>query len=219
MVIIPIESGPVYTIGYLVYDNESKDCVVVDLPYESAGWFVSNINSLNLNLRAVFLTHSHWDHTIDTPELISKIRADIYIHKDDEYRILAPNDHTVWKIPFDMKPIKADKYFEDDAIISLGTLSFKILHTPGHTEGSVCILNEEEKIVFTGDTLFSQSIGRSDLPGGNSDKLMNSIFRKLMTLSGDFQVFSGHGESTNIDTERRYNPFLREIGNLGMAKQ
>lgn len=210
MEILTIESGPVYTLGYLVFDKSTKDCIIIDVPLESSDWFLKKIREMKLKLKAVFLTHSHWDHTAEAANIKYETNADIYIHKDDEYRIINPNENTIWKLPFILDSLAADKYFEDGMRITFtDVLDFNIIHTPGHTEGSVCIYNDKQKFIFTGDTLFCQSIGRTDLPGGNSEQLINSIKSKLMILNDDIKVFSGHGDETSIGNERTYNPFLK----------
>lgn len=208
MKIIPVESGPVNTIGYLIIDEQTKDGIIIDAPLDSSSIFFANAERHSVRLRALLLTHSHWDHIADCFMIKEKTNLDIYIHKNDEYRLTEPNKHTIWPLPFEIKPVKADKYFESEQKLTFGSLSFDVLFTPGHTEGGVCLYNSENKLVFTGDTLFNMSIGRVDLPGGNYEILMNSIEEKLMKLDDEIQVYSGHGEATSIGFERRNNPFL-----------
>ena len=211
MEIIPIESGPVSTIGYLVADTDTRKSVIIDAPLDSAQFFTDNIKKRDLKLDAIFLTHSHWDHTADAPLLHEKTGAPIYIHKYDEYRITDPMNHSIFQLPFVLDPCEAQFYFEHSATISIGNLDFEILHTPGHTEGGVCIVNHKNRIVFAGDTLFHSSIGRTDLPGGSTDELLFSIKNNLLTLPDDYIVYSGHGPKTTIGNERKNNPFINNL--------
>ncbi len=210
MKILPVESGPVYTLGYLAYDEITNKGLIIDAPMESTGFFEEQIKNLGISIEGIILTHSHWDHTADAPALKELTSAPVYIHKHDEYRIKNPNESTIWKLPFQLVPMSADKYAEDGMKIVAGNLELEVIYTPGHTEGGICLVSRKDKVVFTGDTLFNQSIGRTDLQGGNSEQLMNSINEKLLILPDDYVVFSGHGDVTDIGTERKYNPFLRK---------
>lgn len=209
MIIIPIESGPVETIGYLVYDTQTKDCLIIDIPLESTNRFIDHITQLQLNPKAILLTHSHWDHSAEAPELRRRLHTEIYLHQADEYRTIEPMRHKIWQLPFDLEPFKPDKYLFDNTSLKFGSLECRCLHTPGHTEGGMCFLFKSENALFSGDTLFNMSIGRIDLPGGDYDTLINSIHQKLMTLNDDCEVHPGHGSSTTIGFERKFNTFLQ----------
>jgi len=208
MKIIPVVSGPVATIGYLVFDELSRDGVIIDTPLESSSIFFDEINKNNINLKSILLTHTHWDHTADAYLIKNRTNAEIYVHKADEYRLTDPINHMVWQLPIKLVPTQPDKYLADGDTINCGSLKFDVVHTPGHTEGGVCFINRTEKVIFAGDTLFKMSIGRVDLPGGNYDQLINSINEKLMKMPDDFTIYSGHGEFTTIGFERRNNPYL-----------
>jgi glyoxylase-like metal-dependent hydrolase (beta-lactamase superfamily II) len=216
MKIIPVESGPVVTLGYLVYDELSRDALIIDVPLGSSDYFINQIKSLNLNLHAVLLTHSHWDHTADCPELRNTTNAPVFIFREDEYRLIDPMGTSIWKLPFNIDPMNADKYLSDKEIINLGTLVFEVINTPGHTEGGACFVFHSDGIVFTGDTLFNMSIGRTDLPGGDYEQLLNSIINRLIILPDDYKVLSGHGEPSTIGFERRNNPFINEYIKHGL---
>ena len=120
--------------------------------------------------------------------------ADIYVHKDDAYRL--ESDKMRERLPIDIKNVSPDVLLKGGEELSFGKTKFRVVHTPGHTEGGVCFVFEEDRIVFTGDTLFAFSIGRTDFPGGNFDVLINSIKTKLLSLGDDFYSISGHGEHT-----------------------
>jgi glyoxylase-like metal-dependent hydrolase (beta-lactamase superfamily II) len=123
---------------------------------------------------------------------------------------------SIWKLPFNIDPMNADKYLSDKEIINLGTLVFEVINTPGHTEGGACFVFHSDGIVFTGDTLFNMSIGRTDLPGGDYEQLLNSIINRLIILPDDYKVLSGHGEPSTIGFERRNNPFINEYIKHGL---
>jgi len=211
MKIVTIESGPVDTNGYLVYDDTAKKAVIVDCPYGSAEPYIKLLQEEELQLVAILLTHSHWDHTADVPTLQKLTQAPLYCHSFDEYRLTSPMEHTLWELPFAIEPMKIDVYLQDNTIISFSDeLSFKILFTPGHTEGGVCFYSEKESFELVGDTLFQQSIGRTDLPGGDMPTLLDSISKRLLPLEDSVVVLPGHGNVTTIGNEKQFNPFLKK---------
>lgn len=211
MNIIPIESGPVFTIGYFVYDLSSAESIIIDTPMGSYNRFIELINKYNSKLTAIILTHSHWDHTADAKKLYQSTNAPVYIHKEDEYRILEPNSHTIFPLSQQLDSFSGCLHLSSGDKIKCGQLEFEVRHTPGHTEGGICLVEHNHGIVFTGDTLFCESIGRFDLPGGNGQQLLESIRRELLTLPDSFKVYSGHGEPTTIGYERINNPFLNGL--------
>lgn len=208
MKIYKTESGPVQTMGYIAYHETSGDAVIIDTPPESSEKYIAKVKELNLHIRSIFLTHSHWDHSAEAPKLRAQYNVPVYIHKADEYRVEEPSKHTIWPLPFKLEPFTADKYFEDGQILQFGTLQCRILHTPGHTEGGVCIYFPDDNSLFTGDTLFNMSVGRVDLPGGDLNTLFNSIRTKILVLDENTDIYPGHGEQSTIGFERRHNPFL-----------
>ncbi len=208
MNIIPVEAGPVFTIGYFVFDPSSADAIIIDTPLDSCNRFIELIDKYNAKLNAIILTHSHWDHTADLTKINKITKASVYIHKDDEYRILDPNNHTVFPLSQQLDSFSQSIYIAHRDKIKCGNLEFEVRHTPGHTEGGICLIEHNYGVIFAGDTLFCESIGRYDLPGGNGQQLLESIKRELMTLPDNFKVYSGHGEPTTIGYERINNPFL-----------
>lgn len=202
-----IEAGPLLNNCYIVFD-ENRDGVLIDAPLESADKILSFVDNEKINLKAIFLTHTHWDHFADIDLIKSSTNAPIYVHKSDEYRLLNPMQHIVFPIPVKIKKIQPDFYFEDEQIIKIGNIEYKILWTPGHTEGGVSIVIHKAKAVFTGDTLFNSSVGRVDLPGGDWETLINSIFSKLLSLPDNYVIYPGHGEISTIENEKINNPFL-----------
>lgn len=207
--VYPVEAGPVATFGYMITDAVSKSAAVIDVPLESADYFLEIAERDDVKIESIFLTHSHWDHTGDAAQLQRATGAKIYIHPDDDYRLGEPNAYTSIPLPFTIEPCKADGYFRHGDIISCGGWHFEVRHTPGHTEGGVCFIDHAQKIVFVGDTLFAGSVGRTDLQGGDTETLLNAIRTQLFTLDDAFIALPGHGQHTQIGIERRTNPFLQ----------
>ncbi len=198
-------------------------CVDIgDSAREIADFIVAN----NLTLQAITLTHGHLDHvggTSDLHELFPD--SEIILHKSDEtlyYGLPAqpllmgipPSRLSALGFDFD-RPPKLTRNWQDGEIYPVGNLRFKILHCPGHTPGHIVMAEESERKVFVGDCLFEGSIGRTDLPGGSYDELMNSIRTQILTLGDDFVVYSGHGPETTIGREKATNPFI--TGNYQMS--
>ena len=208
MEIIVVESGLIETNGYLIFDDNTKEAALIDAPQDSSELFLSHIQSNNLKLQYIFLTHTHWDHSTDANRLKNETGAKLCVHINDEYRLLNPNLYSILPLPFVLEESKPDKFLKHDELINVGSIRLQVKHTPGHTEGSLCYIDYEDKIVFSGDTLFNGSVGRVDLPGGSLELLMHSINTILMSLPDDFKVYCGHGISTTIGSERRQNPFL-----------
>ncbi len=190
-------------------------------PGDDAPRIVAALERHNLELQAIALTHAHMDHVGGVAALKKlKPQARILLHRSDEPLYLALPEQPAWiGIPraqwpifgFDYEePPQVDQYWTDGQLYWVGELSFKVLHCPGHTPGHVVLFNEAERKVFVGDCLFSGSIGRTDLPGGSMEQLMDSLMNKILPLGDDVSVYSGHGPLTTIGRERRTNPFLRK---------
>lgn len=208
MQIEAIESGPYATMGYLISD-ETGEAIIIDTPLESTQAFMKLIRTSHLKVKAIVLTHTHWDHTADVAELRRQTSAKLYVHKEDRFRVVDPMKFTIMRLPFDLEPAEPDVDLLGDETINFGNHSFEVIYTPGHTEGGVCLYNSKENVIFTGDTLFKSAIGRCDLPGGSMANLIESIKDKLMVLPEDTIVYPGHGEPTTIGVEKRDNPFLK----------
>lgn len=207
MIIEPVESGPFFTVGYLVGDHPGGKAIVVDAPKDSATLLFNSATQQNLTLELIVNTHGHWDHIADNAALQLLTLVPIAIHRLDEPRIQNPKP-VFFHLPFEIPPTKAGKYLEAGDILEVGDLRFEIIFTPGHTEGGICLYERNEKILFSGDTLFAGSVGRVDLPGGDWDTLMRSIQKELLALPDGITVYPGHGPSTTIGRERERNPFL-----------
>ena len=208
--------------------EQTKQAICID-PGDDSDAIVEKIDRLGLNLQAIAITHAHLDHVGGVASL-KKLKPDakVTIHPADEPIYLALPDQPAWlgipraqwaALGFEYEPPPpVDEYFTDGQHFSVGKLRFQILHCPGHTPGHVVLFEPNEKKVFVGDVLFAGSIGRTDLPGGSTEQLLDSIHNKVMTLGDDVEVFSGHGPVTTIGEERLTNPFLTGGYRLGKGR-
>lgn len=203
----------------------TRAAICID-PGDEAERIVETLERLNLNLQAIALTHAHLDHVGGVAGLKKlKPAAKINLHKGDEFMYTGLPEQPSWigipraqwsALGFDFEePPPVDEYLTDGQAYNVGELKFKVLHCPGHTPGHVVFYAPDEKKVFVGDVLFAGSIGRTDLPGGSMEQLLNSIKNKLLTLDDDVTVYSGHGPLTTIGEERLTNPFLTGVYRLG----
>lgn len=187
--------GAYQTNCYILHQEESSSCVVIDPGY-TPEVVLSFLELQGLTLEAILLTHGHFDHVGGVRDLAAETGCKVYLNPDD---LSMPPRLTAGPLYY------TDTYSEGDTITPAG-ISFQVLSTPGHTPGSVCLI--AENFLFSGDTLFAGSCGRTDLPGGSTSAIRASL-RRLAALPQDYSVHPGHGESTTLAWEKQYNPYMR----------
>jgi hydroxyacylglutathione hydrolase len=195
---------------YVLY-NEAKEAFIIDPGNSNTEEHLKLQNFISENelqpLR-LLLTHGHLDHVLGNKFIYDTYGLLPEVHKDDLFFVESMvQTANMYGIPCEASPMP-EKFLSAGDTILLGTDSFACIHAPGHSPGSLCFYNKENKLLIGGDVLFQQSIGRSDLPKGDHNTLINSIQEKLMVLDDDVKVFSGHGPATTIGQEKLYNPFL-----------
>ncbi len=200
--------GPVQTNVYLIINEETKEAVLFD-PADSPGRILSYLDSEGLELVAICLTHGHYDHITGLPGLLKEKKVPVYGSRREE-RVFSDGEknHSLINYGFSVT-VSPDHLLDDGDEFELAGLSFRMIDTPGHTEGSCCYYIESEKVLISGDTLFEGSVGRTDLPTGSMKELMRSVNEKLAVLPDDTEVFPGHGGATTIGDEKRWNPYFR----------
>jgi glyoxylase-like metal-dependent hydrolase (beta-lactamase superfamily II) len=197
--------GPLQENSYVLACEDTKEAVIFD-PGAEADRILQIVTSHGFSVKYVLNTHGHPDHVGAVADVVEQTEAPFLLHADDVYLIKGFDSDPIRAFLSARIPPKPDRFLQDGEIIAVGSLSVKVLHTPGHTPGGVCFL--VENILFSGDTLFANSIGRTDLPGGNYQQLLTSIHQRLLPLDGKTIVYSGHGQPTSIEHEQQYNPFL-----------
>jgi hydroxyacylglutathione hydrolase len=200
-----IVNGPFQENCYLVWDDQAKTGIFVD-PGDEAERIIRSAEFLKVKVEGIYNTHGHLDHAGAVDEVIDALGVPFALHPDDEFLLKnMPNQAAMFGLPgmrvpaVDVRLAAGDRY-------AVGEHEFSVLHTPGHTPGGVCFLFDG--VVLVGDTLFAGSIGRTDLPGGSHRQLIQSIQDRLLPLDDEVRVLCGHGPSTTIGAERKYNPFL-----------
>ncbi|RPI25432.1 MAG: MBL fold metallo-hydrolase [Acidobacteria bacterium] len=197
--------GPFMKNGYIVACPQTREAVYID-PGDEVSLLLDWVERNNLRLTTVANTHGHLDHISGVGQVKEKYDVPIYLHKADEGLYNALSQQAAWfGLSYPSAP-PVDHFYEDGAVLKVGTLEFRVHHTPGHSPGGVCL--ELTDHVFCGDLIFLDSIGRTDLPGGSYETLMQSIRLKLLPLGDDKILHSGHGPETTIGREKRENPFL-----------
>lgn len=195
-------AGPLDANNYLVWDEKTKEAVLIDCS-EYKQEIINDINQLGLKVKYILLTHGHFDHVLGINEMVKATNAKVYVNKNDVE--LIENINEFGKLfGFDnIEPPHIDFNIEDEDIINLGDIEIKTLATPGHTEGGVCYLAENN--LFSGDTLFKGTYGRTDLFGGNFAKLINSLKNVIFKLDDNITVYPGHGDRSDIRYEKEFN--------------
>jgi glyoxylase-like metal-dependent hydrolase (beta-lactamase superfamily II) len=207
---IVLQTGIYGVNTYIVYDDKSKECLIVD-PSSESNIIINKINTMKLSPKYIILTHAHGDHIGVVKELKEKLNIPILVHKDDYEMLMDPALNLSKSMSYGPISIKADEVVKDNDFISLGDQQLKVIHTPGHTKGGICLFFDN--CLISGDTLFKGSIGRTDLYGGSFEDIMDSIINKILILPDDTIVLPGHGPSTTIKEEKLTNPYIKEYLN------
>ena len=189
------ELGIYFVNCYLIREEQAKSCVIID-PGGNTNKVMAYLEENGLTLEAILLTHGHFDHVGAVTELYEKTQCKVYLHTDD---LMLPENFTAGPLFY------TDAYGEGD-VLELAGLTIRVMHTPGHTPGGVCLLCENA--MFAGDTLFAGTCGRTDLPGSSPRQMRDSLSR-LAKLEGNYRVLPGHGIYSTLDMEKRTNPYLQ----------
>ena len=207
MKILNFVLGMVGTNCYLVVNEEEKQCILID-PAVYSGEIAEQIRREGLDLRAILLTHGHFDHIMGIDGFRKEFpEIPVYAHREEEALLKDASMNA--SLEFGRQyTFSGAAYAEDGDVLDLAGMQFRVIHTPGHTIGGGCYYLQEEKVLFSGDTLFRESIGRTDFPTGNGGQLMRSIREKLFTLPEETAVYPGHMERTTIGDEKKYNPYF-----------
>ncbi|HMA36193.1 MAG TPA: MBL fold metallo-hydrolase [Chloroflexia bacterium] len=199
MIIERITSGPVDTNSYLVADAAGGEAMIVDAPIGSSAALLQRVAALGVRVVRIVNTHGHWDHIGDNAALVAATGAPLLVHAADAERLARP-ESTLLRLPYTIPPSTPTVLLQEGDVLALGPTSFTVWHTPGHTPGSCCLYAEAADLLFSGDTLFDQGMGRTDLPGGDEVQLYASL-RRLADLAPTTRFYPGHGPDSTIEDQ------------------
>jgi glyoxylase-like metal-dependent hydrolase (beta-lactamase superfamily II) len=202
--------GPIATNVHILADEGSREAIAIDTAIPCLEWIAGELSGRSWTLKLIVSTHGHWDHIGDNARVADHTGAQIAAHRLDWQRLTDPQP--IWA-PFEIPPSVPAIELAEGGVIQFGEIQLQVLHTPGHTEGSVCLYAADDGLLFSGDTLFAGGWGRVDLPGGSPEQMVESITR-LTTLEDPLQVRPGHGPNTTIGRERPWMELVRSSGRL-----
>ena len=202
--------GPIATNVHVLADARTREAIAIDTAIPSLAWIRDELAARDWTLKLIVSTHGHWDHIGDNAAVAAHTGADIAVHPLDRERLTNPRRGAA---PFEILPSVPAVDLAEGGFVRFGDIRLRVLHTPGHTEGSVCLLAEDDGLLFSGDTLFAGGWGRVDLPGGDPDAMAASLAR-LTGLEDHVGVFPGHGAVTTIGRERAWMDLVRDGGRL-----
>lgn len=205
MIVKQFVEGFIANNNYLLIDEESKEAALIDCTD-----YISELGAVlkeyDAKLKYILLTHGHFDHIMGVPKIKQEFGAKVYLHKDDKELV---DNSDEFMISVGMQPFEhpeIDKYIDENEEVYLGKNKIRVIHLPGHTQGGVGYL--VDGMLFAGDSIFLESVGRTDLPGGNHKQLIESIKNKIFSLDGDTILYVGHGTNTTVEHEKKYNEFV-----------
>lgn len=217
MKIICVPTGPLSTNTYVVINDSAEKtaedktpCAVID-PANSRK-VLALLDERGLACTDILLTHGHFDHIMGVADIKARENARVSVHEKDASAVTGGNGCLAFMAGALVKHCEVDRLLHDEDVITAAGMEFRVLHTPGHTPGGCCFVMEDERVLFSGDTLFRLSVGRTDLDGGSDEQLYESIAYRLFPLHGDYAVLPGHGEETDLEFERQHNPFMKKGG-------
>jgi glyoxylase-like metal-dependent hydrolase (beta-lactamase superfamily II) len=198
MKVLQLTTGPIATNVWILGDIRTQEAIAVDTATPSVRWLTQQLEDQGWHLRFIVSTHRHWDHIGDNAEAVIATGAQLAAHGADRHGLVQPDARSA---PFPVPPSVPAVDLAEGSHIRFGDIDLTVIHTPGHTEGSVCLLSEEDRLLVTGDTLFAGGWGRTDLPGGDAEMMVDSLAR-LATLDVGLTVLPGHGQQTTIGREK-----------------
>jgi len=204
MKVLKLTTGPVATNVWVLGDVRTREAIAIDTATPSVRWLTQQLGDEGWDLRFIVSTHRHWDHIGDNAEAIIATGATLAVHLADRHGLEQPDPMSA---PFPIPPSVPALDLAEGSRIRFGDVDLTVLHTPGHTEGSVCLLSQEDRVLISGDTLFAGGWGRTDLPGGDAEAMVGSLAR-LATLDDGLTVLPGHGPESSIGREK---PWLQTV--------
>lgn len=204
-----VPGAPLETNCYLVADVQAGDAILIDAPKQVVEQMTAYAEELGVTIGQIICTHGHWDHTMGLPELMTATGAPVACHAQDadllEHPTFAP-----FNLPFTLTPVTPDRFLAEGDAVVVGSHAFTVYSTPGHTPGSICLYDEKDAMLFSGDTLFAGTCGRVDFPGGNPEQMIQSL-QQLRSLPAETRVFPGHGSETTIGKESGWLANVEEM--------